>query len=111
MKIPEGFVKICKIYDLKEEEGKQFFVDDVEIALFKINNKVYAISNICPHQKTHLMYDGIIENGYVICPLHGWKFNLKDGRLPNGSRGIPVYEVKLIGDDLFVRITERFPNW
>ncbi|AFN73652.1 hypothetical protein MROS_0409 [Melioribacter roseus P3M-2] len=36
MNIPDGFVKVCNINELKDEEGKQFFVDDVEIALFKV---------------------------------------------------------------------------
>lgn len=111
MNFPDGFVKVCNINELKDEEGKQFFVDDVEIALFKVKNRVFAVSNICPHQKTHLMYDGIIENEFVICPLHGWKFNLYDGSMPNGRRGIGVYEVIVLGDDVYVKVDNRFPDW
>ena len=28
----EGFTKVCKYSDLKEGKGKQFFINDVEIA-------------------------------------------------------------------------------
>jgi len=44
------FVKICEVSELFENEGKCFILDDeTEIALFKVNNKIYAVDNICPH--------------------------------------------------------------
>ena len=52
----------------------------VEIAVFKIDSKVFALSNICPHQHTALIYDGFVEDGCVVCPAHGWKFNLRTGK-------------------------------
>ena len=83
--VPEGFKKICSINDLKEEIGKQIFIDDVEVALFKLKGEVFAVSNICPHQQTHLIYDGYIEGAKVVCPVHGWMFDLKTGNLPKAA--------------------------
>lgn len=107
----EDFVKICEYSKLKEKIGRQFFVDDVEIAVFKIDGKVYALSNICPHQKTHLIYEGEIENDKVLCPIHGWEFELSTGNLANGRKGLDTYEVKIIDDDVYVRVTKKSLNW
>lgn len=107
----EGYTKICKYEDLKEKSGKRFFVDDVEIALFKVNKEIFALSNICPHQKTHLMHEGFIEDDKVICPIHGWQFELSTGNLSPGRKGLDTYEVKIIGDYIYVKVIPKELKW
>ncbi len=107
----EGFTKLCKYAELKEKSGKRFFVDDVEIALFKVNNEVFALSNICPHQKTHLMHEGFIEDDKVICPIHGWQFELSTGNLAPDRKGLDSYEVKIIGDEIYVKVIKKELKW
>ena len=58
----DGFERVCPIKNLSEQNGKRFIVNDVEIAVFLVNGKVYALNNICPHQHTALIYDGFIED-------------------------------------------------
>lgn len=109
--IENGFTKICKNDELIEGKGKRFIVDDTEIALFRIGGKVFALNNICPHQHSALIYDGFIEDGCVVCPAHGWKFNLVTGKKPSGSNGLATYEVKLIDDDVYVKVIHKEYNW
>ena len=106
-----GFTKICMITELKENQGKRFIVDDVEVAVFKIGEEVFALSNICPHQHTALIYDGFVENEFVVCPAHGWMFNLKTGKQPTGSKGLDSYPVKIIDDEVYVLVTKKELNW
>lgn len=107
----EEFVKICKVNDLKENIGKRFLVDDVEVAVFKVNGEVYALSNICPHQHTHLIYEGFVENGKVACPLHGWEFDLKTGNMAEGRKGLNCFNVKVIDGEVFVKVFKKEFNW
>ena len=79
MKKNDGFIKVCKNSDLKEKIGRHFFVDDVDVALFKVDGQIYALNNVCIHQKAAIIYDGFIEDGKVECPAHGWQFDLKTG--------------------------------
>ncbi len=111
MKVPDAFVKVCNYSDLKEKVGKRFFVDDIEIALFKVDGSVYAISNICPHQKTHLMHEGLIENGKVICPVHGWEFELSTGNLANDRKGLTIYDIKVVNNEIYVKVTKKELKW
>ena len=106
-----GFYKICKLGDLKEKEGKRFLVEDVEIALFKIDNRIYALNNICPHQHTNNIYEGFIEDGHVICPNHGWEFNLESGRIRSSGNGLDSYQVVVEGEDVFVKVYKKKNNW
>ncbi len=102
-----GFKNICSIKNLRESVGRRFIVNDTEIAVFLINNKIYALSNICPHQHSALIYDGFIEDEYVVCPAHGWMFNLKTGKTPGGSKGLNTYETKIIEEQVYVKVPEK----
>lgn len=107
----DGFHRVCSVDDLEERKGKRFILSDTEIAIFLINKKIYALSNICPHQHSALIYDGFLEDEFVVCPAHGWKFNLKTGNTPHGGKGLQTYETKLVGNDVFVKLEEKKFSW
>ena len=112
MKLTEnGFTKVCHINDLSESTGKRFIINNTEIALFKVKDEIFALNNICPHQHTALIYDGFIEDGCVVCPAHGWKFNLKTGKKPSGSSGLDSYEVKIEQGVVFVKVNPKEFRW
>jgi NAD(P)H-dependent nitrite reductase small subunit len=106
-----GYQKACKLDELKEKIGKRFFINDVEIALFKIGEEVFALNNICPHQKARLIYEGFIENGNVVCPVHGWQFDLRTGKLAPDRKGLDSYDVKIENGDVFVKVFKKELNW
>lgn len=107
----EGYQKVCSIEQLEEKKGKRFIIDDVDIALFKIDGKVFALSNICPHQHTALIFDGFLEDSCVVCPSHGWKFNLETGKKPSGSNGLDTYKVELVDDNVYVKVIQKKLKW
>ena len=106
-----SFTKICSIHDLEEDIGKRFIIDETEIAVFKSKGEIFALNNICPHQQTALIYDGFIEEGCVVCPAHGWKFDLRTGNKISGSRGLDSYEVKIVDEKIYVKVIPKNINW
>jgi NAD(P)H-dependent nitrite reductase small subunit len=103
------FVKICEVSELFENEGKCFILDDeTEIALFKVNDKIYAVDNICPHNHSPVIFSGFIERNNVTCPVHGYKFNLKTGKQP-GRAGciLRTFEVKITDNAIYVKQPEK----
>lgn len=107
----EGFQQICSLKDLRENTGKRFILNDTEIAVFLIDKKIFVLNNVCPHQHTALIYDGFIENEFVICPAHGWKFNLKTGKMPTGSNGLDTYESVIVEDNVYVKVEGKRYSW
>ena len=107
----EGFQNICSINQLNDREGKRFIINDIDIAVFKVDDKVFALSNICPHQHTAQIYDGFVEDGYVTCPVHGWMFNLKNGKTPSGTRGLDNYDVKIFDEQVYIKAAKKDMNW
>lgn len=49
----------------------------------------YTVQRYCPHAWADLS-KGVIENGAVICPGHGWAFRLSDGRCLGNQASIRV---------------------
>ncbi|MDP4012415.1 MAG: nitrite reductase small subunit NirD [Candidatus Nanoarchaeia archaeon] len=97
--------KICHTNDVEEGHGKKFVVEGQEIAVFKIENKFYAIGNICSHAGGDLS-EGIVENKEVTCPLHAWKFSLEDGscKMFDGAPGVKNYQIVSESGEVLVYI-------
>lgn len=107
----DGYTKICKLEELKEKIGRRFFVDDVDVAVFRIGDEVFALSNICIHQKAQIIYDGFVEDYVVSCPAHGWQFSLRDGKMNIGIKGLDKYDVKILNGDVYVKVYQKKLNW
>ena len=107
----ENVKRLCSLKELKNNKGQRFIIDEAEIAVFKVEDEVFALNNVCPHQHTALLYDGFIEDGYVVCPAHGWMFNLKTGKQPTGSNGVNTYPIKIKDEEVFVEIIQKDLNW
>ena len=109
---PMEFTFACTIEELPKncERGKVVVIDDREIAIFNIDDVIYAISNICPHEMSPVLATGVIDCAArtVTCPLHNWLFDIPTGQLitdqlMGASGSIPVYDVKLADGEVWVR--------
>ena len=107
----EGFDYICKLDELQESKGRKFIINDIEIAVFKINSEVFALNNVCPHQQSRLIYDGFVEDEFVVCPAHGWKFNLRNGKKDTGSNGLDSYPVEIKDSQVYVKVHPKKYSW
>ena len=95
-------VKVAKKGEIPDDTGKCVEVKGKEIALFKIDNKIYAIQHTCPHQGGPLA-EGGIEGKVVTCPWHGWQFDVTTGECTfNPAIKQETYPVKEQGEDILV---------
>ena len=97
--------------ELRQKEGKRFFVGDVDVAVYKIGEEVYVMSNICPHQHAALMHSGFIEDGFVTCPAHGWQFDVETGKLPTGGNGLQIYPVHIEDGIVYAKVFKKELDW
>ncbi len=64
--------------EIQEGSAKLVRVRNEEVAVFKYQGRLCALQNNCPHEGGQLAM-GWLEGGEVVCPLHGYKFDLKTG--------------------------------
>ena len=102
------FVPVCKVGDIADP-GKQIVeVGDRDVVLFHVNGRFYALDDVCTHDGGPLG-EGSLEGHTIVCPRHGAKFDIRDGRVLSmpATVGTPAHEVKVEGDEVFVKIADR----
>ena len=95
--------KVAKLSKLKEKMC--ISVKGKELALFKIEDKIYCIDNICPHAGGPLC-GGELEGKIVVCPWHSSKFDVTNGKVksPPAKQNVRSYKVTVKEEDIFVEI-------
>lgn len=92
--MPETWTAICRLDELPPSGRKLVKLNGIEIALFNIDGTIYAIKNRCPHRSGPLIRGFIDLTGGIKCPMHGWRFDLRDGSSERPAKAI-VYPVKI----------------
>ncbi len=72
------FRKVCSTDEIGDNESKAFDIDGRSILVCNTKDGFFAVDNICTHQLQELE-GGKIRGCFIFCPLHGQRFNLKDG--------------------------------
>jgi len=67
-----------------------------EIAVFNIDGEFYAIADICTHDGGELA-SGKCEGDVIICPRHGARFCIRDGRAltPPAYEDVETFPVRI----------------
>ena len=61
--------KIANVDEIPNLGSKLVFLDEVPIAIFKINGEIHAWDNRCPHRGASLS-DGYITENTIQCKYH-----------------------------------------
>ncbi|MGY8736669.1 MAG: Rieske (2Fe-2S) protein [bacterium] len=103
-----AFVSVARLQDIPESSGLRVKIDEIGIGLYRIDDKIHAMEDACPHAGFPLS-EGEFENCVIVCKAHGWPFDVRTGFDPNHSDGFPVpcFAVELRGDDVLVNIEDR----
>ena len=94
MTVERKWTRVTHSANVPAREGRSVRMGDVELAIFNLNGRFLTIENACPHQGGPLC-DGIVSGATVVCPLHGWRFDLETGlavraSLPSCVRTFPT---------------------
>ena len=120
------FIEIGKTSDLSDGTMKRVYIEGKDILLARINGKYYSTAGRCPHMGG-LLAKGKLKGTVVTCPVHGSRFDLKDGKVVRWVEGagimsyigrlmsaigmatkkakpLTVYEVKIENERVMVKI-------
>ncbi len=89
------FHPVAAAEDFADGKGKSVSVDGKDIAVFRIGEEFFAIGNQCPHYGAELC-QGYVRSTTVMCPWHGWQFDLKTGKgLTVSGCDVESFQVKV----------------
>ena len=101
-------VEITALDQLPRDRGVRVTVGDHRIAMFRINDDVYAIGDRCSHAEASLA-EGELWDTSVECPRHGSEFDLKTGEpsaLP-ATVPVPVYQVSVEDGTVYLELEDQ----
>jgi 3-phenylpropionate/trans-cinnamate dioxygenase ferredoxin subunit len=87
--------RVCKSDEVTADEPMAVTAKGLEIGIFRVEDKLYAIDNVCSHEYAYLT-KGFVEGAMVECPLHEARFCLKTGQCLKGPATVPLatFEVR-----------------
>lgn len=102
-----NWTAVCSTNDIPPNAGVCALVDGKQIAIFKVDNAVFALDNHDPFSGANVLSRGIVgslEGELVVAsPIYKQHFALATGRcLEDENESIAAYSVKLDGDTVLI---------
>ncbi len=99
------FIPLEKLINLHDGYRREFRVEYHRLMLIQFEGEHYLVEALCPHQE-HPLMEAWLEDGELMCPLHGYRFSLLTGRLIESTREacrpLKVWPVAYEGADIGV---------
>jgi nitrite reductase (NADH) small subunit len=111
--------------EIKDREQLVKVFNEREVGLFRLGDEYYAWENNCPHmggpvcqgriinrvdelldneKKSH-GYRYVEEDVHIVCPWHGYEFNIRTGGHPGDSRAqLKGFVVNVRSGEIYVEI-------
>jgi nitrite reductase/ring-hydroxylating ferredoxin subunit len=93
-----------KLRNALGEAGRKIVrIGDKRVCLFLHENTYHAFDNLCPHNM-HSLFEGKVNYlSEIVCPLHGYRYNLLDGRECEGKSGdLIIHKLEVRTEGVFL---------
>ncbi len=81
-----------------------------QIAVFAIDDRVFAVDNRCPHEGYPLAEGNVTDDCVLTCNWHNWKFRLSDGECLLGGDNVRSYPTRRQDGHVWVDISDPPPE-
>ena len=117
-------VKVGALDEFKDGDCRIFEVGGFEVGVFRRGARLIGYENRCPHQGGPVCQGKIFNrveeplgqhkvslglkfssDEHIVCPWHGYEYNLETGRHPGDARlKLRSVDVEVRGGDVYVRV-------
>jgi 3-phenylpropionate/trans-cinnamate dioxygenase ferredoxin subunit len=87
--------------------------DGKKICLARFRGRFFGFAYQCPHAGALLTEGWLDSQGNVVCPMHGYKFNIENGRNSSGEGyNMKHWPVEKREDGIYIGVEEKgFFSW
>lgn len=104
IKVAESVAEI----PFNEKQLAEVVADGKTICIGRQDDNLFAFSHKCPHAGGYLAEGYIDALGNVVCPLHRYKFCMKNGRNVSGEGYyLKHWEVEVRADGVYVALEKN----
>ncbi len=88
-----------RVEELRPGQMRRLRVEGEPVVVYNVGGEFYATHGLCTHARGQLV-DGELEDGVVLCPLHGSRFDVTNGAVLYGPARRPLrcYQIEVDGD-------------
>ena len=110
----DGFVPTLLLAELQLNRPKRVKTENgfVVLAMSTVDGRevLSAFTPLCPHAMGDLSY-GLVYAGEVECPVHGYRYDIRDGKctMPGDESPLKMFEVKVVDGIVHVKVEK--PKW
>jgi sulfoxide reductase heme-binding subunit YedZ len=91
-----------RVGEIPEGRARVVSLTGERVAIFRYDDRISAISNVCQHQNGPLG-EGRIVRGCVVCPWHGYEYRPDSGAAPPPfTEKVATYAVEIRRGRVFV---------
>ena len=96
-------VPVARLEDVPPGAVRHVKLGKREIALARVGDELFALSNVCRHAFGPLA-DGFLDGYTLVCPWHGWRYDVRDGSTDHPNADVATFPVSVRGGDIFVSV-------
>lgn len=105
---PSGFVDVpvFRVEDLPSGQVRHVKVGRKDIAVARVGDEFFALANVCRHAFAPLA-EGFMDGFWVMCPWHGWRYDVRDGTTDHPDADVRTYPVRVVDGEVFVTVAMK----
>ncbi len=104
--MPE-FVNVGPAADVPPGSMKRYVIDGLPVTVYNCGGTLYATHDTCTHAEASLS-EGTLDcdEGYVECPLHGARFDVRTGKVlcMPAITDVKSFAVKVEAGNLYIAV-------
>lgn len=108
MEKKNNWIKIASKTDeiiFPENNIARIGVEEKTICVIKTAGGLRACASKCPHAGSDLSEGYLDKREHIVCPVHGYRFDINSGRDTNGEGYfLKIYSIKIGEDGVFVAL-------
>jgi nitrite reductase/ring-hydroxylating ferredoxin subunit len=96
-------VPVFRLADLPPDQIRHVKIGKKDIAVARVGDEVFALSNLCRHAFGPLG-EGFMDGYHAICPWHGWRYDVRDGTTDHPNADVATMPASVRDGDVFVTV-------
>lgn len=99
------WIAIAQLNDIPRQGARVVDLGATRLALFRtVTDSVYALDDRCPH-RGGMLSQGIVHDGLVTCPMHGFRVDLSSGEAVLPDKGcVRTYATRVEAGTVFLNL-------
>ena len=96
-------VPVALLSDFAPGSTRHVKIGKREIAIVRVADEVFALSNVCRHAFGPLG-EGFVDGFHVMCAHHGWRYDVRDGSTDHPNADVATFPAHVRDGIVFVSV-------